>query len=179
MAATRQNTCRFTVNRLSLIRAEGWNRKFASTKMHINFINFNKINRFANYTNLIGPPLKRKTLGAFHSTQNSGNFGSGYIKWNGPFRFDPTQGIFKTSFEVVDFDRSFRSILTKFPFPFVKLVVPSTSRLYPAYKNNYRTRGGLVQVCATGIYRSIRLVKFPKFPMGIFVQWKVPSLLST
>ena len=35
--------------------------------MHINFINFNTINRFANYTNLIGPPLKRKTLGAFHS----------------------------------------------------------------------------------------------------------------
>ena len=33
--------------------------------------------------------------GAFHSTQNSGNFGW-YIKWNGPFRFDPT-GIFGTS----------------------------------------------------------------------------------
>ena len=84
----------------------------------INFINFNKINRFANYTNLIGPPLTRKTLGAFHSTQNSGNFGSGYIKWNGPFRFDPT-GIFEDRFEVVDFDRSFRSIRPKFPFPFV------------------------------------------------------------
>ena len=36
-------------------------------------------------------------LGAFHSTQNSGNFGW-YIKWNGPFRFGPT-GIFGTSFE--------------------------------------------------------------------------------
>ena len=29
------------------------------------------------------------------------------------------------------------------------IAVLSTSRLYPAYKNNYRTRGGLVQVCAT------------------------------
>ena len=37
------------------------------------------------------------TRGAFHSTQNSGNFGW-YIKWNGPFRFVPT-GIFGTSFE--------------------------------------------------------------------------------
>ena len=35
--------------------------------------------------------------GAFHSTQNSGNFGW-YIKWNGPFQFGPT-GIFRTSFE--------------------------------------------------------------------------------
>ena len=38
-----------------------------------------------------------ETRGAFHSTQNSRNFGS-YVKWNGPFRFGPT-GIFKTSFE--------------------------------------------------------------------------------
>ena len=35
--------------------------------------------------------------GAFHSTQNSGNFGW-FIKWNGPFRFGPT-GTFGTSFE--------------------------------------------------------------------------------
>ena len=38
-----------------------------------------------------------QSWGAFHSTQNSGNFGR-YIKWNGPFRFGPT-GIFRTSFE--------------------------------------------------------------------------------
>jgi len=37
--------------------------------------------------------------GAFHSTQNSGNF-SWYIKCNGPFRFGPT-GIFGTSFDLV------------------------------------------------------------------------------
>ena len=36
-------------------------------------------------------------LGAFLSTQNSGNIGW-YIKWDGPFRFGPT-GIFMTSFE--------------------------------------------------------------------------------
>ena len=35
--------------------------------------------------------------GAFHSTQNSGNFGW-YIKWNGQVRFGPT-GIFGTSFK--------------------------------------------------------------------------------
>ena len=36
-------------------------------------------------------------LGAFHLTQNSGNFGW-YIKGNVPFRFGST-GIFGTSFE--------------------------------------------------------------------------------
>ena len=40
---------------------------------------------------------KQGILGAFHSTQNSDNFGW-YIKWNGPFRFGPT-GILGTSFE--------------------------------------------------------------------------------
>ena len=54
----------------------------------------------------IAPPRKKTWLrafsfhlfqGAFHSTQNSGNSGW-FIKWNGPFRFDPT-GIFGTSFE--------------------------------------------------------------------------------
>ena len=38
-----------------------------------------------------------KAMGAFHSTQNSGNF-SWYIKWNGPFGFGPT-GIFRTRVE--------------------------------------------------------------------------------
>ena len=31
--------------------------------------------------------------------------------------------------------------------------VPSTALLYPAYKNNNQTRGGLGWVCATGMYR--------------------------
>ena len=44
------------------------------------------------------------TLGAFHSTQNSGNFGW-YIKWNGHFWFGPT-GVFGPAFKVVHFDRS-------------------------------------------------------------------------
>ena len=43
----------------------------------------------------------------------------------------------------------------KWPFPFNKIVVPSTALLYPAYKNNNQTRGGLGRVCATGMYRSI------------------------
>ena len=48
--------------------------------------------------------LSRVSRGAFHLTQNSGNFGW-HIKWNGPFRFGPT-GIFGTSLKVVHFDRS-------------------------------------------------------------------------
>ena len=39
--------------------------------------------------------LRKEARGAFHSTQNSGNFGW-YIKWNGPFWFGQT-GIFGTS----------------------------------------------------------------------------------
>ena len=74
--------------------------------------------------------------GAFHSTQNSGNSGW-FIKWNGPFRFVPT-GIFGTSFEGGPQWPvwSFRSVEPKCPFPFAKIVVPSTALLYPAYRNN-------------------------------------------
>ena len=54
--------------------------------------------------------------------------------------------------------------------------MPSTALLYPAFKNNNQTRGGLGRVCATGMYRSIGHVEFPKFQTGIFVDWKVPFL---
>ena len=37
-----------------------------------------------------------------------------------------------------------------------------------------QTRGGLGRVCATGMYRSIEHVEFPKFETGIFVEWKAP-----
>ena len=43
------------------------------------------------------------------------------------------------------------------------------------YKNNKQTRGCLGLVCATGMYRSIGHVKFPKFQTGIFVEWKAPA----
>ena len=39
-----------------------------------------------------------------------------------------------------------------------------------------KTRGGLGRVCATGMYRSIEHVKFPKFQTGIFVEWKAPQI---
>ena len=64
----------------------------------------------------------------------------------------------------------------KCPFSFDKSVVLSTTLLYPAYKNNNQTRGGLGRVCATGIYRSIVQVEFPKFQTGIFVEWKAPRV---
>ena len=43
--------------------------------------------------------------------------------------------------------------------------------------HNNKTRGGLGRVCATGMYRSIEHVKFPKFQTGIFVEWKAPLVL--
>ena len=42
--------------------------------------------------------------------------------------------------------------------------------------HNNKTRGGLGRVCATGMYRSIEHVKFPKFQTGIFVEWKAPHV---
>ena len=42
--------------------------------------------------------------------------------------------------------------------------------------HNNKSRGGLGRVCATGIYRSIELAKFPKFQTGIFVEWKAPTV---
>ena len=42
--------------------------------------------------------------------------------------------------------------------------------------HNNKTRGGLGRVCATGMYRSIEHVKFPKFQTRIFVEWKAPPL---
>ena len=63
---------------------------------------------------------------------------------------------------------------TECPVPFDKIVLPSTALLYLAYKNNNQTRGGLGRVCATGMYRSIGHVEFPKFQTGIFVEWKAP-----
>ena len=123
-----------------------------------------------------GPTGIFGTMGAFHSTQKSGNFGW-YTKWNGPFRFGPT-GIVGTSFEggLVWPVWSFRSVGPKCPFPFDKIVVYSAALLHPAYKNNNQTRGGLGEVCATGMHSSIGHVKFLKFQTGIFVEWKAPSL---
>ena len=99
--------------------------------------------------------------GTFHSTQNSGNFGW-YIKSNRPFRFGLTR-IFRTSGGPLWLVRSFRSLGPKSPFQFDKIVVPSTSFLFPAYENNNQTHGGLGWVCATGMYHSIGHMKFPKF----------------
>ena len=61
-----------------------------SSKFHVHFFSFSMCVVERNNHGL-------DPWGAFHSTQNSGNFGW-YIKWNGPFRFGPT-GIFGTSFE--------------------------------------------------------------------------------
>ena len=113
--------------------------------------------------------------GPFYSTQNSGHFGW-YIKCNEPFRFGPT-GIFGTSFEGGPLwpVRLSRSVGQKCPVLFDKMFVPSTALLYPAYKNNNQTGGGLSRVCATGMHRSIGLLKFLKFQTGIFVEWQAPK----
>ena len=105
--------------------------------------------------------------GTFHSTQNSGNFGW-YIKSNRPFRFGLTR-IFRTvSGGPLWLVRSFRSLGPKSPFQFDKIVVPSTSFLFPAYENNNQTHGGLGWVCATGMYHSIGHMKFLKFQTRFF-----------
>ena len=104
--------------------------------------------------------------GTFHSTQNSGNFGW-YIKSNRPFRFRLTR-IFRTSGGPLWLVRSFRSLGPKSPFQFDKIVVPSTSFLFPADENNNQTHGGLGWVCATGMYHSIGHMKFLKFQTRFF-----------
>ena len=43
--------------------------------------------------------------------------------------------------------------------------------------HNNKTRGGLGRVCATGMYRSIEHLKFPKFQTKIFVEWKAPLMI--
>ena len=49
----------------------------------------------------------------------------------------------------------------KCPFPFDKIVVPSTALIYPA------SNSGLGEVRATEMYHSIGYVEFPKFQTGI------------
>ena len=87
------------------------------------------------------------------------------IKWNRPlFRFGPTGPLWLIW--------SFRSVRRKCSFPFHNCCPVSTALLYPAYQYNKQTRGGLGQVCATGMYRSIGQVEFPKFQTGIFLNGK-------
>ena len=65
---------------------------------------------------------------------------------------------------------------TNFPFPFDKIVVPSTALLYPAYKDNNQMGCGLGQACATRLCSSIGHLEFPKFQTGFFVEWKAPLM---
>ena len=60
------------------------------------------------------------------------------------------------------------------PSTFDKIVVPSTALLYPSYKNNNQTRGGLGRVCATGMYRSNSEISNRNF----FVEWKAPMVYN-
>ena len=61
------------------------------------------------------------------------------------------------------------------PFHLTKLL-SSAALLYPAYKNNNQTRGGLGRVCPTRMYRSTGHLKFLKFQTEIFVEWKAPHV---
>ena len=73
--------------------------------------------------------------------------------------------------KVVHFDRSGhfgRPVGPKCPFPFDKIVVPSPALLYPAYKNNNQTCGGLGRVCATECI--VPLWNFRN------VEWKAPMV---
>ena len=100
------------------------------------------------------------------------------IKWNRPFWFGLT-GIFGTTFEG---GRPHLTGLvisvggTDMSLSIWQIVVLSTAPLYPACKNNKKTRGGLGRVCVSGMYRSIEHVKLPKFQTEIFVEWKAPKV---
>ena len=120
------------------------------------------------------PSINEFLWGAFHSTQNFEIFGW-YIKWNGPVWFGLT-GTFGTSFEGGPLSPVwlFRSVGPKCSFPFDKIVVPSTSPLYPGCKNNNQTRGDLGRVYATRMYRSIWLVNFRYFKSEFLLNGKRP-----
>ena len=80
--------------------------------------------------------MKMESVGAFHSTQNSGNFGW-YIKINGTGHFGLVQLEYLIlALKVVHFDRSdhFSWSKRKCSSPFDKIVVPSTALLNPTYK---------------------------------------------
>ena len=95
----------------------------------------------------------------------------------GPFRFSPIW-IFGTTFHL-KVVRSFRSVGSKHPFPFDKIVVPSTALLYPTCKNNNQTCGGLGRAGETGLCRSIGRMELPKFQTRIFDEWKAPNTLRS
>ena len=111
---------------------------------------------------------QQEAEGAFHSTQNSRNFG--LVHQNGMDHFSLVQlECSGPALKVVHFDWSgylCRSVGLKCPVPFDKLVVPSTTLLYPPYKNNNQTRSGLGWVCATRMYHFIGHMEFPKFQTG-------------
>ena len=78
------------------------------------------------------------------------------------------------------FDRNIWDHLNLSLYKIDKIVVLSTALLYPAYKNNNQTRGGLGRVCAIEMYRSIGHVEFPKFQTGIFsLNGKGPWFITT
>ena len=64
---------------------------------------------------------------------------------------------------------------TKMSLSIWQIVVPSTALLYPAYKSNKQMHGGLGWVCATGMYRSIGRVEFPKCQTGNFGCMEAPQ----
>ena len=146
--------------------------------LHIQLCSFNLSYLIQNHFQLL-VWYGLQTLQIWHKghvpNPNSRYFGW-YIKWNRPFRFGMT-GIFRTSFDSgpLWLVWSFRSVGPKCPFPLDKIVVPITALLYPAYKNNNQTHGGLGRVCATRMYHYIVHVKFPKFQTRSFVEWKAPK----
>ena len=76
----------------------------------------------------------------------------------------------RTPLKVVHFDRSghFGRSDRIVPFHFDKIVFPSTALLYPPYKDNNQTCGGLGRVCANGMYRSIGHLGTYR----ILIEWK-------
>ena len=115
-----------------------------------------------------------KYRGAFHSTQNSGNFGW-YIEWDGPFRFGPTR-IFRTSFEDGPLwpDWSFRSVgRTEMPLSLWQNRGPQY-RSYVLWQEQWPNARWLGWGPCNGYVQFHWHVKFPKFQTGILLNGKRP-----
>ena len=95
-------------------------------------------------------------------------------------RFRPTR-ILGTSFEGgplwLVWSYTFRSVGSKCPFPFKKIVVLTIVFLYPAYKRNNQTCGGLGRVCTTGVYLPLSPWNLLNFKPEFLLNGECPMLL--
>ena len=114
------------------------------------------------------PICLSKSMGSFHSTQNSGNFGWFRPEYSGP------------ALKVVHFDRSghFGRTDRNVPFHLTKLLFP-LPLFCVLLKRTIPKRAVAWVGSVQPEYRVPLGVKFPKFQTGIFVELKAPHVYTT